>query len=185
MMQYLQQGHISPIQPIEDFSAHDVIDAFRFMQKGQHIGKIVVTMPEEVKQLASIHTLRQHTFSDRLTYLLIGGLGGLGKAVASWMVENGARSLVFFSPSAGKSIVDQQFLQELQSQGCHAVAVAGSAAEMKDVEKAIKAAPTPINGVIQMSMVLRVSLGIFLAYIKRRGISITDSLDCSLGWPYS
>lgn len=37
------------------------------------------------------------------TYVLIGGLGGLGRFLCSWMIENGARNLVVISRSGLKS----------------------------------------------------------------------------------
>lgn len=159
MLGYFQQGHINPIRPIVEFSAPHAEKAFRHMQNGQHIGKIIIKVSGEVDQSPSfIKAPRQYTFSNVSTFLLVGGLGGLGKALTTWMVEHGARSFVFLSPSAGTSILDQQFFRELESQGCRTVAIAGSVAKMEDVERAIKAAPTPISGVFQMSMVLRVSL---------------------------
>ncbi|KAF7551441.1 hypothetical protein G7Z17_g5025 [Cylindrodendrum hubeiense] len=93
--------------------------------------------------------------SSSSTYLMIGGLGGLGKAVTTWMVENGATSFVFLSRSAGTSDSDKEFLQELESQNCKVFAIAGSVANMADVKRGVDAAPTPIAGVLQMSMVLR------------------------------
>jgi len=45
---------------------------------------------QSCKALEGITCLR----SDA-SYLLVGDLGGIGRAVASWMVEKGARHLVF------------------------------------------------------------------------------------------
>ena len=159
-MQYYQQGHIKPIRPIHFYPVQQLIAAFRYMQKGQHIGKIVIKIPKEAKQISAVKVPRLVMLSDELTYILVGGLGGLGKPLTTWMVERGARSFVFLSRSAGKSSEDQVFFRELESQGCCAVAVAGSVAELADVKRAMQAAPTPIAGVIQMPMVLRVSLAI-------------------------
>lgn len=126
------------------------------MRSGQHMGKIVVTMPNDVSEIPSIQPPQEIKLSSSSTYLLVGGLGGLGKAVAAWMVEKGAKSFVFLSRSAGESAEDKDFLQELESQGCSAIAVRGSVVRIEDIEKAIQVAPTPIAGLIQLSMVLRV-----------------------------
>jgi hypothetical protein len=40
------------------------------------------------------------TFRDGACYLLVGDIGGLGRAIATWMVENGARHIMFISRSA-------------------------------------------------------------------------------------
>ena len=157
-MAYYEHGHIKPIEAITAFPAQDIKAAFRHMQPGKHIGKIVVTMPENYDDISA--TWLDHgnlKFSRSSTYLLAGGLGGLGKALASWMVEKGARNLVFLSRSAGKSSEDAQFLEELRSQGCQAVPVCGNVADTDDVMKAINHAPAPVAGVFQLSMVLKVS----------------------------
>lgn len=156
VLQYYADGHIQPIAPIRGFPAHKVSDAFRYMQKGSHIGKIVVTMPEDSKEIPSTVAPRDVVLSGSCTYLMVGGLSGLGKAVAAWMVERGARSFVFLSRSAGSSDQDKTFLAELRTQGCSAVAVAGSVLEMGDIASAMKAAPSPIAGLMQLSMVLKV-----------------------------
>ncbi|GLI80229.1 mycolipanoate synthase [Penicillium ochrochloron] len=118
------------------------------------MGKIVVEMPENPAELVSNMTILQPSFSSHVSYLLVGGLGGLGRAVSIWMVENGARSLVYLSRSAGKSIEDQNFIKELQSQGCEAVCVPGDVSQLPDVQKAVASCTKPLAGVLQMSMAL-------------------------------
>ncbi len=48
------------------------------------------------------------------TYLLVGGLGGLGRSIAQLLVTNGARHLAFISRSGCSSAEAQQFLQSLE-----------------------------------------------------------------------
>jgi hypothetical protein len=157
-LSYYRQGGIESICPVKVFSATQVVDAFRYMQKGQHIGKIVINMPEFIQDLQVQPKPRETNFSAEASYLLVGGLGGLGRAISTWMVEKGARSLVYLSRSAGTTAEDQAFFRELEAQDCDAVAVAGSVTSLGDVQRAITLAQKPIAGVIQLSMVLRVSL---------------------------
>lgn len=152
---WYHKGYIQPL-PHQSVEGQRVVEAFRKMQGGTHIGKIVVRMPNPGQLTAVGHLSPSLRLSDRRTFLLVGGLGGLGKAVATWAVERGAHSFVFLSRSAGKGQKDQDFIRELESQGCQCVAVAGSVADKADVRRAIDAAPSPIAGVIQMSMVLKV-----------------------------
>ena len=127
------------------------------MQTGSHIGKIVVEMPDDPAGLPVAKSLKAFSLSPDASYLLVGGLGGLGRAVTTWMVENGARNFVFLSRSAGKSNADKAFLQELEVQNCNIAVVAGSVANLDDVKQAVAVCSRPLAGVIQMSMVLRVS----------------------------
>lgn len=151
----LESGSIKPITPIKLFSALNVEDSFRYMQKGAHIGKIVVIIPERQEELLWTQTVRELDLNPNASYLLVGGLGGLGRAVATWMVEKGARHLIFMSRSAGKSAKDEAFFHELESQHCCVQAFPGSVVSLADVEEVVKMASKPIRGVLQMSMVLK------------------------------
>jgi len=86
-----EQGHIKPIHPITQFEGSKVEDAMRFMQKGNHIGKIVVTMPESPEELPTQSKKPVFKLCENASYLLVGGLGGIGQAIAVWMAESGAK----------------------------------------------------------------------------------------------
>ncbi|PYH92913.1 putative polyketide synthase [Aspergillus ellipticus CBS 707.79] len=155
----LDLWHISQNRPMKaadnSFPASQIQEAFRFMQAGRHIGKIVINVPEATLDLCSARVRPLPTLRSDRSYLLVGGLGGLGRAVATWMVEHGARSLVFLSRSAGRKPSTHAFVEELSSQGCQVQLVAGSVRIMADVEMAVKHATLPIAGVINMTMVLK------------------------------
>lgn len=127
------------------------------MQKGQHIGKIVVKMPSDYSQLPTSNAHNQFSLRSDVSYLLVGGLGGLGQSISTWMVENGARHLIYLSRSGGKREDDVALVTELNAQGCTVQIIVGSVAKVDDVQRVINEAHFPIAGVIQMSMVLRVS----------------------------
>lgn len=75
--------------PITSFPIGKAVDAFRFMAQAKHIGKIVLLVPTELQLL--IH--------PDSTYLITGGLGGLGRAVATRLIEQGAQHLVLVGRS--------------------------------------------------------------------------------------
>ena len=150
-----EQGFIKPIEPVKIFDGTKVEDSFRYMQKGQHIGKIVIKIPEDAGELTVIPKPKQVMFDPNAAYLLVGGLGGLGYAVSNWMVECGARHIIYLSRSAGVLDEHKEFFRELESQDCSVQAVAGSVIKLEDVENAVANAAKPIRGVIQMSMVLK------------------------------
>ena len=137
-------------------------DAFRYMQKGQHIGKIVVSLAGEADQLLVKTTPSQMYLSPDKAYLLVGGLGGLGRSVASWFVQKGARHIIFFSRSAGSVPKNDPFLLELEAQGCTVQAVSGDVRRITDIRTAVLDAKKSIGGIIQASMVLSVSIALFI-----------------------
>lgn len=63
----------------------------RFMQKGSHIGKVAVTFPDNSEELPAQSSDQSFVFREDASYLFVGGLGGLGQAIAIWMAESGAR----------------------------------------------------------------------------------------------
>ena len=128
------------------------------MQRGQHIGRICVSIRESSKGttlgaqvLGRRNAVELH---ESASYLLVGGLGGLGRATSTWMVEHGARHLIFLSRNAGKGPNDESFVNELNSMGCHVHLVRGSVTDTQDVKKAIGKVVRPLKGILQMSMVL-------------------------------
>ncbi|KAI1374100.1 hypothetical protein F4677DRAFT_427124 [Hypoxylon crocopeplum] len=153
IVKYYDQGYITPIRPITEFEAARLEDAMRFMQKGNHIGKIVVTMPDHVQDLLAQSRRPAFCLLGDASYILVGGLGGLGQAIAIWMAEAGAREIIFLSRSATSRSYDA-FLKELNAIGCNPVLVGGSVSSKEDVRRAVRAASHKIGGIIQMSMVL-------------------------------
>jgi Zn-dependent alcohol dehydrogenase len=155
--EYYRQGHIQPIYPVTIFDAADVRDAFRFMQRGKHIGKIVIQMPSNPALLPVTLHLNPVRFSSKGgAYLLVGGLGGLGRSISTWMAENGARHFVYLSRTAGTTADDQDFFNELHAIGCTVTAVTGDVSDLSDVERVAVSSAHPIVGVIQLSMALKV-----------------------------
>ena len=121
------------------------------------MGKIVLKMPLNPEELAGTSTAKKLTLRPDVSYLMIGGLGGLGQAISTWMAESGAKNLIFLSRSAGKTEAHKSYFKELETMGCSVQAFAGSVSVLADVENVVKNATMPIGGVMQMSMVLRVS----------------------------
>lgn len=157
-LRFYVEGHTTPIRPNKVFPASQTQEAFRYMQKGQHIGKITISIPHDTREEDAFETTMRAlpiTFKSSASYLLVGGLGGLGRAISTWMVEHGARELLFLSRSAQASPKTDVFVNELESMGCTVKLVQGDVTNPKDVEAAIAEATHPLKGVIQMSMVLR------------------------------
>ena len=102
-------------------------------------------------------------FRSDACYALVGGLGGLGRVIATWMVENGTRSIMFISRSAKEGPETTPFFDELRVLGCEVLAFGGDVTNFSDVEAALKQATRPVKGIMQMSAVMRVctSLDLF------------------------
>ncbi|MGH3719142.1 MAG: KR domain-containing protein [Pseudonocardiaceae bacterium] len=88
----IEQGVLGPL-PFTEYPAHQAADAFHLMGQARHVGKIVLTfasIPQPTPSAADEHP----TLRPNATYLVTGGLGGIGGRLATWLVEHGARHLL-------------------------------------------------------------------------------------------
>ncbi len=91
-------GELEPL-PVRSSPISETVEAFRFMQHGHHIGKIALTFREST--VATVPAEDEPiTFHADGSYLITGGLGGFGMAVARWMAERGAGTLVLCAAGA-------------------------------------------------------------------------------------
>jgi hypothetical protein len=148
MADLLVKGIIEPIHPITSFPSAAVEAAFVDLQRNDLIGKVVLNFPETPHFPVASVAPSLHLRSD-VSYLLVGGLGEVGKSISTWMVECGARHLIYLSRSAGTSESDQQFAIELGCQGCEVQFIASSVVSLEEVQAAIKVTSKPIAGVIR------------------------------------
>ncbi|KAI9151270.1 Polyketide synthase [Paramyrothecium foliicola] len=166
ILEKYEAGQLRPIRPIKVFTASKIQDAFRYMQKGQHVGRIGLSLKPSMKKyevddstlpndFEATKRPRRLSFQDKASYLLVGGLGGLGRAIAPWMADHGAKELIFLSRSAGMHPEDEDLVNELSSIGCRAHLVKGDVTRLEDVQTAFRSATHPVKGVLQMTMVLR------------------------------
>lgn len=149
-----ERGYIAPVRPISLFDAANVQSAYRYMQQGHHMGKIVLHLGEKEGFVAT-PSVPLPSFREDASYLLVGGMGGLGKAIASWMASNGAKQIIFLSRSAGQSDEDQALRAELEEFGCASECYAGNVSDAAVVASVVENTLLPIAGVLQLAMVLR------------------------------
>jgi NADPH:quinone reductase-like Zn-dependent oxidoreductase len=113
VLDYFLDGRFTPL-PRHSFPLSEAPDAFRFMAQAKHIGKVVVTL-DEPEFLVAPSSQQPVTFREDGTYLLTGGLGGLGLVLAEWMVERGARNLVLVGRSGATSAAAKEALAAMQA----------------------------------------------------------------------
>lgn len=94
------------------------------------------------------------------TYLVVGGFGGLGRAIVTWLGERGAKTVLCLSRSGLPSKENKTFTAEMLAKGVKVIAEKGDVTSQDEitsvVEKAAKDGLPPIRGVIQSAMVLKV-----------------------------
>lgn len=93
------------------------------------------------------------------TYVLVGGLGGLGKAIATLMVDRGARNLLFLSRSGSKTSEDHEFLESLTRRGVQVEVAKVDICNASTLETALTNIELPpIKGAVQCAAVISDSI---------------------------
>ena len=154
------EGVVKPASPTTVSPLSKLVEAFQTLQSGRGTGKKVpVPYPDDVvpivpEQQASLN------FRPDATYVLSGGLGGLGRSIARWMVGKGARHLLFLSRSGNITPAVAEMEKNLAEQNCKvhiAKCDVTDATELATVLEECKSFLPPIKGVIQGAMQLSVS----------------------------
>ena len=141
--------------PNEVFPITEVVEAFRFMAAGKHIGKNVLDfeVPEiEIGQ----PTEEGHRFRADGTYLITGGAGGFGLELAQWMANNGARHFALMSRSGPRDEAIGK-IEKMRNEGIEIIDARGDVTNRADIDKAIaevQKGKAPLIGVIHGAMVL-------------------------------
>ncbi|KAH8738439.1 hypothetical protein BGZ61DRAFT_409366 [Ilyonectria robusta] len=158
VVQLLQKGAIAPLKSLLRYSFGDAEKAFRLMQSGGHIGKIVLSPQLDDIIPVVPEGLGSFRLSQESTFILVGGLGGIGRSIAKLLVDKGAKHLIFLSRSGSSRPEARSLLKEFQSQGVSATAISVDVAEKSQLEAVIKEVKQrfpSIKGVIHCAMDLR------------------------------
>ncbi len=136
------------------FPARRIDEAFRLLQHSRHIGKVVVTFDDPVPVEHSPVPVR---LDAEATYLVSGGLSGMGAAVARGLDRWGARHLVLVGRRGMASPEAPELVEWLTRHGVEATVYAADAADpvaMAMVVAATDDAGHPLRGVIHAAMQL-------------------------------
>ncbi|CAI7653198.1 unnamed protein product [Penicillium pancosmium] len=138
----IKEENIQLGQPITTYPITRIQEAFRMLQAGRHIGKMIVIpgLEDRVNILSSDWSLHINSES---THLVIGGMGGVGRSICEWLVQRGARNLIIMSRNADQQGQHSVYLRLLRASGCK-----------HTLERCLESMP-PLQGVIHSGMVLQ------------------------------
>ena len=152
LMAMFQQGSLRPL-PHNIFPVEDAANAFRYMARRKNIGKVVLSFTSAEAKKRSDRSAAPRADA---TYLITGGHGGLGLAVARWLVEKGARHLVLLSRS-GASSAGEEVASDLTAMGATVTTIQADISNESDLARAlseIRNTMPPLRGVIHAAGVL-------------------------------
>jgi acyl transferase domain-containing protein/acyl carrier protein len=155
VMDLLARGVLAPLA-VESFPIARAVSAFQKLEQAQHLGKVVLTF-EDLNVEIHVPSERQALVRGDGTYLVTGGLGGLGLSVAGWLAEQGARNLVLVGRSGAASPQQQAAVAALQARGARVTVARVDVADrmqMARLLEEIAGSTMPLRGVIHAAGIL-------------------------------
>lgn len=147
----------------------EVESALRDLQSGKNTGRIIVSVQDS--DFVPQRTIERSdwSFDNDATYLIAGGLGGLGRAMAVWMASKVARHLVLLSRNGLRSPAAVELVAQLQQQGIEVITPrcdVSSQSQLASVLHECSHPMPPVKGCIQATMQLKDPLFENMTYSK-------------------
>ncbi len=143
ILSLFSSGQLKPL-PVTTFSVSDTIAAFHYLQRAKQIGKVVITYPASFQ------------YQSEGSYLITGGTGGLGFALAEHLIAQGVKHLVLTSRSPASEVL----LSWMQKQGEAGFNIRHYQADVSDrqaiagVFQAIAKSTYPLKGIFHAAGML-------------------------------
>ena len=177
----IEEGELRAPAPVQVLQASETEQAFAYFHGGENTRQMVVELAADCKisvsvldwfvflanslltssSQAIVSTKPTFTFDSQATYVIAGGLGGLGRGIARWMASRGAQHMILLSRYGVRSKAGKALIQELSAGGVHVEAPACDISQLDVLSRVMTklAAEMPrIKGCVQGTMVLRVRL---------------------------
>jgi acyl transferase domain-containing protein/acyl carrier protein len=152
IMGRFERGDLKPL-PHKTFPVTESAGAFRYMAQRKNTGKIIISF-EHLAKDESEHPAAQ--IRPDYTYLVTGGLGGLGLRVAQHLVESGARHLALMGRSE-PSAEAAEALRSMREAGVEVFVGKGDVADadqLAHIMTEIASRMPPVKGVVHAAGIL-------------------------------
>ncbi|KAI8944740.1 polyketide synthase PksD [Xylaria longipes] len=160
-MDLAETGRIRCPAPLQVYDINAVEDAFRYIQNGKNTGRTVIRIDGTTLVEKFIIDRRYSRFKKDASYLIAGGLGGIGRSILKWMADRNAKYLIV--PSRSGSVGSQkaeQIITELRQGGVTIITPqcdVSSASSLSDLLAHCSRTMPPIRGCINAAMALYIS----------------------------
>lgn len=145
IVSHLETGKLRAL-PVTAFAAGEAVAALRTMQQAGHVGKLVVdfALPGPL------------AFPPEASYVVTGGLGGLGLQIAQELAAAGARQLVLAGRSVIRTEAQRALLSQLVSDGVRVKVVQADVSDAAAASALIDhaAALGPLRGIVHAAGVI-------------------------------
>ncbi|KAJ3652417.1 hypothetical protein Zmor_018385 [Zophobas morio] len=155
-------GFVKPLPRIV-FNADEIEKSYRYMMSGQHIGRILIKLRNEEQDNANkfqIMSNPRFNCDIRYTYVVIGGLGGVGLELTDWLILRGARKLVLSSRSGVQNGYHQQRINVWKTYGVEVTISTTDVTTEQGCEDLVREANAlgPVDAIFNLAVVLKDAL---------------------------
>ncbi|KAL7037047.1 hypothetical protein ACKWTF_009050 [Chironomus riparius] len=157
----IQAGIIKPLKTTV-FNASELVEAFRFLASGKHVGKVLLKIRENENDVATlpISAIPRAYCNSYYTYIIPGGLGGFGLELADWLVLRGCRKLVLSSSRGITKQYQAYRIKIWQDYGVKVVVNTSDISSKIGCEELIRESMKlgPVGGIFNLAVLLRDSI---------------------------
>jgi len=152
----VHDGEIQLPATILELSYAEALKGFRMLQMGKHVGKVVLK-PNKDDLVPVLPGKFRNTqlFDPSKRYLLVGGLGGIGRLLSQWMVRKGARKLIFLSRSGADKQEAKDTVAWLEERNIEVDIHRGDVSKLSDVKRCVQNIGPELRGIFHAAMVLQ------------------------------
>ena len=130
--------------------------AIREISAAQHTGKLILTIPREIQTDVSVPPTQAKVFRTDGSYIVTGGVGGLGLFLAAAMASAGCGRIILTSRSEPNA-QSQKTIDRLRANGADVVVECGNIADPQTAGRLVAAATAtglPLRGVLHAAAVV-------------------------------
>ncbi|PWY90345.1 polyketide synthase [Aspergillus sclerotioniger CBS 115572] len=156
-LQFYYDHGCQPASPMQVMGYPEISRALQLLASGQVVGKVVLNATDSDMVMTVPPSVPPIQFAEDATYIIVGGLGGIGQYIALWMADHGARNFLFLSRQGSHHPQASVVFEDLSAKGAQATAYQCDISDGEQVERAFRQCSVelpPVKGIMQAAMLL-------------------------------
>ncbi|KAI5920728.1 hypothetical protein F4810DRAFT_713262 [Camillea tinctor] len=157
IMEMFRRGILST-KTVTTMPMGKIEDAFRSIANRTHVGKVVVEADSQTKVSALLPPLLPLKLDPEAAYIVVGGLGDIGKRLCQFLAEAGAKHIITFSRSTPDDDTKEVIQKDIRKLGAEIYIVKCDITDKSSIESAAALCCDTmprVKGIIHGGMVLR------------------------------
>lgn len=152
--EHFRAGRITAVRPLAPWDISQLDQALLNFSKGTHTGKLVVTFQNPTASVRMVPTYPSVSFDPEASYVITGGLSGLGRSIIRWMADRDARDIVVLSRRGAAVPEAKTLIDSLAQRGVCIQPLACDLSRPEQVADAVEKtrAERPLKGVVHCAV---------------------------------